>query len=240
MKTPTLLLSALASLAPLLAQDRPLKTKLLPVGVAGAVSELYFRNDGKPAELKASMTGLGAGIDYTGPARLALYASEEALNPPAEGEKPPQPLTVVTLPEGADRVLLVIAPPPKDQKGPAIRAYPVSTGDLSSGDYRFFNFSPDSTAIVLGEKRVGLKPGDISTVTSAEWKRETVDLPVKIGLPTDSGSLRMVYSSVWGHQPAQRNFILIFKGTSAARPLDVRRFYDVPGASPQEDDTRQR
>lgn len=235
MKVLTILAAAFVSALSADAQERPIRTKLLPVGVSGTVSGLYFRSEGQAVELKATMTGLGAGIDYEGPALLALYDDESAFSPPPPGEEPPKPLCTVRLPADADRTLLMVAKPEKGEKAPKIRAYGVSTRDLRSGDYRFFNFSPTGVAIVLGEKKFALKPGGITTVTSAEWKRDAVDLPVKLGIENEKGKLRMIYSSVWGHQPAQRNFILVFQGPSPARPLDVRRYYDIPEAEADDD-----
>lgn len=214
------------------AQDDIVKTKLMPVGMAGSIRGLYFRNEGKTAELHASMTGFGEGIDYTGSALLALYSSEAALAQPKPGSQPPKPLTTVTLPKGADRVLLVIAPPPHKGAAPAIRAYGVATSDLRVGDYRLFNFAQENVVVLLGGQRAFLKPGGITTLRDAGWSREVLDLPVKLGSRDENGSTRLLYSTVWGHQPGQRNFILILAGATAAHPVDVRRFYDVPEENP--------
>jgi hypothetical protein len=208
------------------AQDVIVKTKLMPVGVAGSIKGLYFRNDGKTAELKASMTGLGEGFEYKGPQVLALYNSEEALAPPKEGQSPPTPLATVKLPN-ADRILLLMAPPPEGRREPSIRAYPVSTDDLRPGDYRFFNCSDKKIAVILGDERIGIRPGKVVTVKGAKWQREVLDLAVKLGTPGDDSNIRMVYSSVWGHQPAQRNFIILSNGATKAQPIEIRRFHDI-------------
>lgn len=214
------------------AEDDLLKTKLMPVGLAGSIQGLYFRNDGKTVELHASMTGFGEGVDYTGPALLALYSSEAALERPKAGAQPLKPLTTVTLPKGADRVLLVIAPPPHKGAAPAIRAYAVATNDLRAGDYRLFNFTHEGVVALLGGQRASLEPGGVTTVREAGWSREVLDLPVKLGSRAENDNTRLLYSTVWGHQPSRRNFILILEGATAARPVDVRRFYDVPEAGP--------
>ncbi|MFZ9935469.1 MAG: hypothetical protein ACO3JG_00265 [Luteolibacter sp.] len=217
---------------PVVAGEKVVKTRLMPIGVASSVKGLYFMNNGRTEELTAGMTGLGAGIEYTGPALLAVYSDENGPLMGASGLEAQKPLTVVRLPEADDRVLLIVAPPKKDGLAPVIRAYGLSTNDLHAGDYRLFNFSKDTVVGVLGEKRMSIKAGGIVTTRDKSWENMTLDLPVKFGIADLKRGSRLLYFTVWGHQPAQRNIILIFPGPSNARPLDVRRFNDVPTANP--------
>jgi len=223
---PLMMLAAFTASAQ--AQEDLVKTTLLSVGLKGAIDGLYFKNGGSAEELKATMTGLGTGIDYEGPAVVNFYDSPEAMIPKEDG-KTPVPLARVKLPEGEDKVLVIIAPPPKGKKGPAMRAYGISTDKFKAGDYRFFNFSKQNVAVILGKKKIGLSPGSVESVSSAAWKKEIIDLPVKLGSKPKEGDVKLVYSSVWGHQPRQRNMIMIFEGGSKAKPLEVRRYSDVPG-----------
>ncbi|MEP4077243.1 hypothetical protein [Haloferula sp.] len=209
-------------------EEDVITTKILSVGLRGSVDGLFFVNGGGVEELRATMTGLGNGIDYKGPAVLSFYESAEAMVP-KKGEEPPKPLARVRLPKDQDRVLLVIAPPAKGKKGPTMKAYGISTDTLKAGDYRFFNFSRGDVAVILGKEKLGIGPGAVESVSSVVWKKEVIDLPIKLGRRQDDGEVKLVYSSVWGHQPKQRNMIMVFDGGSRARPLEVRRFADVPG-----------
>lgn len=216
-----------------LAQEEVVKAKLLPVGLSSSVTGLYFINGSKPVELRASMTGFGAGIDYEGPRVFSVYATSEELMV-RDGREKPVPLASVRLPADAERIMLAIVAGKNGAK-PKLRAFGVSTKGFRTGDYRFYNFSKSKVAVILGEKKIGLSPGGVETVNSAQWRDEVMDLPVKLGQQKPGGKPRVVYSSVWGHQPKQRNMIMVFDGGTRAKPLEVRRYYDVPGVKKEQD-----
>ena len=111
---------------------------------------------------------------------------------------------------------------------PTVRAVGISTGELREGDYRVFNFSRQPVFAILNDKKVRVPPGKTTDLSAPSWRRETMDMTVKLGLPKE-GKVQVVYSSVWGHRPGRRMFLFILDRSDEFRPLDIRRFFDVPG-----------
>ncbi len=204
-----------------------IRTELLTIALNGQPAPLHYLNDSRPATLEAFMTGMGSPVAYHGDRLLRLYRSAADLAPP-KGGKPPVPAAEVTLPQ-AGRCLLLLSLP-ADENGPiALRAIDVSTDLLRAGDYRIFNFSKHPLAVILGEKRLAVRPGGDATATHAGWRDGILDLPAHFGIANPDGTARTAYSSVWGHRPERRHFLLVFDRDDPNRPLDIRRYHDVPG-----------
>ncbi len=202
-----------------------IRTEVLTLALDEPVAGLFFHNGKEVAVFQANLTGLGQPLAYEGPRRLLLRASEAefAAKPPL-----PAPAAAVDLPPAADRVLLLCL---KSGKEPLkLKAYDISTGKSAAGDYRFFNFSNQGISVILGDKRFALPAGRDSIVSDLSWNKETLDLPMQMAVVRE-GKPKLVYSSVWGHRSGRRNFVFLFDGKQAAKPVGVYRFFDIPSAA---------
>jgi hypothetical protein len=209
------------------AGDETVEKELLTVCLNGTIPGFFYRSGNKVFRLDAFATGIGAPLLYKGPAELLLYGKAADLTPRKRGEPIPVPLARVVLPADK-RVLLVFAFDAKTGSDrPGVVAHGVSTS-LRAGDYRLFNFSTKEVFYILGDKKGVLAPGRQGNLSSASWRSEVQDLLVRVGLDSD-GDRRVVYSSAWGHRPQKRNFLFFFDQADRNRPLDIRRYYDVPG-----------
>lgn len=201
------------------------RTELLTLALDEPVAGLFFHNGKEVAVFQANLTGLGQPLVYHGPRRFLLRTSEAEFS-----AKPPLPVPAafVDLPAAADRVLLLCM---KSGKEPLkLKAYDISTGKSSAGDYRFFNFSKQAISVILGEKRFAIQAGRDSIVSELSWKKETLDLPMQMAIVKE-GKPKLVYSAVWGHRSGRRNFVFLFDGKQVAKPVGVYRFFDIPSAA---------
>jgi hypothetical protein len=211
--------------------EERIRTEFLTVSVNQDLPPLHYLNNGKPAVLEVFMTGMGSPLSYRGPRVLRLFASEADLTP-VEGAPVPVPLAQVLLPSEGRVVLLFSKGGAADEI--QLRALGINADKLRAGDYQFFNYSRQSIAILLGSEKLALRAGEQSSLSAAAWRQGFQDLDVKLGLAGAGGAIRPVYSSVWGHRPERRSLIMIFDQADPNRPLDVRRFYDVPGVAAME------
>jgi len=229
--TPLRPLLALALLGvaflPAAGKDRgeQLRLDLMPVSLDRPLA-LYYRHDGKVGKLEAFHTAMGTPLFYRGPARLAFYQDEAAAQPAAGDEPPPPPLVTVQLPANCRRVLLVFSAGTEDNK-PQVRAWPVADDRLRAGDYRLINVSHTPVAGTLGKERFSLNPGQTADLSRRPWRQRGHDLPVRFTIPRN-GRAMIVYSTIWSHYPARRNYVFFIGGAGRAAPV-VRKFHDLPG-----------
>lgn len=200
------------------------KTTLLPVSIGGNVENLFFKSRDKVLPFEAYQLGFGPGIDYSGPRRFLLHASPASFDVPPPG---PAPKAFVDLPLHADKVLMLCVPREEGQL--RLVPYDISSGGAKAGDYRLFNLSHHTLSIILGEKKLVLNPAEDKTISDTSWGAGVRDM--KFQLATVSGTTATkVYSSIWGHQPAKRNFIFLVEGRTATMPIEILKFHDVPAA----------
>lgn len=209
------------------------ETQLIALSLYDAVDGLYMWDGEKPVPFHAAVTDMRQPIPYKGPSRLVLHDTPEAFLV-EEPEQVPPPVAVVELPENAERVLLLCLK--RESQPLRIVAYPVSFDSIQPGDYRFFNFASTPIRILLGDKNLTLNSGTVGTLTADSWRKDRKDLPIKLAAPVN-GEVRMVKSTIWGHQPQKRYFVLIFDGSHISRPVVVRRVHDrEPPPPPVEDE----
>ena len=200
------------------------RTTLLPVSIGGNVEHLYFRSGDKVLPFEAYQLGFGPGIDYSGSRRFVLHTSSAAFDVPPPG---PVPKAFADLPPNADKVLVLCVP----EEGGKLRLVPydISRNGAKAGDYRIFNLSYHTLSVIIGEKKLVLKPAEDKTLSEQSWGTGVRDM--KFQLATVSGTTATkVYSSIWGHQPAKRNFIFLVAGRTATMPIEILKFHDVPAA----------
>lgn len=225
----TLLLTGIS----LKAQDPNLiSTEILTVAVSGDSPNYYFGTENKIFRLAASATGISNPTLYTGPARLALYSEAQHLAPPPEGEEPVPPAAIVSLPR-EDRVLLLFAADPKDNKKLIVKAFGIDKSSLRGGDYMAYNFSKNPTFLILGHgeevySKVKILPKKSAKLSHPKLRSEILDLPVQLGIEKD-GAYKVISKKLWGHRNLKRTFLFFFDGPSERQPIDLRRYYDVPG-----------
>ncbi|WP_193211949.1 hypothetical protein [Luteolibacter marinus] len=207
-------------------QEKTIRTDLMPIGLGDSLVAWYWQK-GKAVKLEVFETAMGSPVFYRGPRELKLFATPEDARPRAADEKPVTPLAVAKLPEGDRRVLLLCVTP-KPGARPMLKAYGVSDDKLKAGDYRFFNFSPAHVVGVIGGQKIALRPGATVDASSADWRGKGGDLEVQLGYK-EGDKIRLIYSTIWGHSEARRNYIFLVASGDENQPLDVRKFHDVPG-----------
>ncbi|MGE9268341.1 MAG: hypothetical protein ACQKBY_09610 [Verrucomicrobiales bacterium] len=221
-----LLIFLLMGLLPLLTArgQEVVKTELVTVCVSESFGDLFIKSGEEVRRFGANRTGFSLPMAYVGPRVLQVHDAKEDFEP-VEGAAPPKPVGAVNLPTGCDRVLLICA---RDAEGGLkMKALDIDRGKMKGGDYRFFNMSSKPLAVVFGAEKLGLKPGQDLVVTKAAWREEVLDIPVQMAIPDDkAGKMRRVYSSIWGHRPGKRNFIMIMDGRGR-RALSTSRFFDL-------------
>jgi len=221
-------LSILFGCSQIHAQDSNIVTKeILTVCVNGQMDGLYYRSGNDVYRLRAFQTGIGAPILYKGTNPLYLYAKPSDLLPPKKGEIVPKPVAKVTFPSDK-RVLLIFKKGMKNKSKISVSAFGASTDSLQAGDYRIYNFSQQNIYTMMGKKKVKILPRKHTVLSSSQWRQGIMDLEVRFGIESKK-SVKKVYSSVWGHRPQKRHFLFVFdRPNSPNRPLDIRRYYDVP------------
>jgi hypothetical protein len=115
-----------------------------------------------------------------------------------------------------------------------IIAFDIGNARIGAGEYRFFNFSRSGIAVNFGGKKFAVKPGEEKLVSDAKWKREVTEIDLVMAIVKD-GKTKPVYSSQWGNRPGRRNYIFMFDGPQAYKPIRICRFFDVPPADPVND-----
>jgi len=210
--------SALAQAPP------PIKTKLVAVSIGGNVEKLFYKSSEKVLPFQAYQLGFGPSMDYVGPRRFILHASEAAFA--AEPPGPP-PVAFADLPANSDKVLLLCVPAAEGKL--RLISYDISKGGAKAGDYRIFNLSKDVISVILGDKKLVVNPSQDTIVSSQEWRSGGMDLKIQLATVKDGAATR-VYSSIWGHEAARRNYIFMVNGATATMPIEILTFYDVPAA----------
>lgn len=205
-------------------ESKTVRLDLMPVSLGDSMATWYL-NHGKVVKLEAFESAMGTPVFYRGSQTLSLYAKPEDARPRKEGEAAIPPVATVTLPSGCRRALLLFIPG-KEGK-PQLRAYGVEDAALKGGDYRLYNFAPVPISGSMGGRGITLKPGQTTDVSTARWRESGADLEVQFGLAR-AGKQEVVYSTIWGHFPARRNYIFILPGSTPASPLELRKFHDVP------------
>lgn len=226
MKSRIAILLALLSL-PVFAQkpEPTVDTEIVTIALDEPVSGLFFHNGKEIAVFQANITGIGEPLKYKGPQRLALRKSEAefALKQPL-----PPPHASVVLPLESDRVLLACLK--SGDAPPRIVAYDIAKSRISTGDYRFFNFSHSVISVIFGPKRFAIKPGTDTLVSDPSWKEEVMEIDMEMAIVKENAA-KPVYASQWGHRPGRRNYIFMFDGAQEYKPIRICRFFDIPSSS---------
>lgn len=195
------------------------KTEIVTLALHDAVDGLFMWNGEKVVPFRSVPGGISPPVAYTGPATLVLHKTPGGfLNP----DPPVAPVTTVPLPEGADRVLILVN---KTGQGPLrLRALAVPFDSFRNGDYRVLNFSNREVRIRLGNENLTIPSGRSETLVNESWRTTTQDLNVMVG--AQAGSEMKVYTSVWGHRNSRRTFLFIFDGETPEDPVMIRRVHD--------------
>ncbi len=205
-----------------LAQEPPVQTEILTLALDEAVDGLFFQDAKAVVPFQANITGLSQPVSYVGPRRFILRSSaaEFAAKPPL-----PAPAAFVDLPLNANRVLLCCLK--SENTSLKIIAYNISSSGSRAGDYRFFNFSKQVLSVNLGAESFALDSRFDRNISNQSWQSEVLDLPMQVATVVDRKA-KPVYSSVWGHRPGRRNFVFMFDGSHPSKPINIRRFFDIP------------
>ncbi|MGE9266498.1 MAG: hypothetical protein ACQKBY_00255 [Verrucomicrobiales bacterium] len=225
---------ALLSLLPLAAQNTPpqIKTEIVTVALDLIDGKYFYLGKNEALPFPMGMNGLGRPFAYEGPTRFILHSKPAHFNKPEEGQAPPPPAAVVSLPK-SPRILIVCAT--GEPGKPKLAAFDISEKALKNGDYLTFNFSTKNLAIVLGEKKFALPKGRHAAVSHPSWQRGIIDIPCQIGVVEGANSkIRPTYSRIWGHRPIRRNVLFIMDRPSRPSEVTIRRFYDI--ILPKEDE----
>ena len=209
------------------AQEPMVSTQIVTIALDESVSGLFFLNGKDVAVFQANPTGLGEPLNYKGPQRFMLRTTgaEFSLKPPL-----PAPHASVNLPLNSDRVLLACL---KSGDAPVkMIAYDIGRVRIGAGDYRFFNFSHSLIAVIFGDQKFTVKPGEDTLATSAFWKNEVMEIDMEIAIMKDD-KFKPVYSSQWGNRPGRRNYVFMFDGPQEYKPVKICRFFDVPPSEPE-------
>lgn len=223
-----LLLIALLCTATLGQEQEPqITTEFLTIALDEPVSDLFYKSAETVSPFEANQTGLGQPSPYKGPRRFVVRtsAAEFSLKPPL-----PAPAAAAMMPATADRVLLACVK--SGDKPLRIAAYDISSSGSKSGDYRFFNFCSTTLSLIIGGEKFTLSPGKDRIVSNQEWREAVLDLPMQVA-KVEENKPKLVYSSVWGHRPGRRNFIFMFDGRHASKPVAISRFFDIPPTQAQ-------
>lgn len=209
------------------AQEPTVNTEIVTIALDDSVAGLYFDSGKGISYFQANPTGLGEALKYKGPRKFVLRTSEAefSLAPPL-----PPAHASVDLPLDSDRVMLACL---KSGDSPLkLVAYDIGRARIGAGEYRFFNFSRKAISVIFGSKKFAVKPGEDTLVSDASWKKEVGEIDVAMAIMKDNKA-KPVYSSQWGNQPGRRNYIFMFDGPQAYKPIKICRFFDVPPAEPE-------
>jgi hypothetical protein len=212
-----MLLAASAS-----AQQQQMKTRLMTLSLDRHVESLYFLNGGKAQPFTAERSGLGEPFAYTGTPRFILRAKPEDFSSPPPL---PPPVASVDLPQQARMVMLVAGTGSGGKL--KLAAYDISPGRFQAGDYRVFNFSTKNLAMMIGQNRFALRPGQDTIVSNSMLRDRVLDVFVRIAEERDGG-MKKVYSSAWGHKPSKHHYVFLFNGSEDASPVEIRRYSTYP------------
>ncbi len=206
-------------------QEPTIETEILALALDQPVADLFFSSSGAPQPFQANLTGLSEPLPYKGPVRFDLRSNKEEFlaKPPL-----PAPTASVSLPQGADRILLLCV---KSQDKPLrLVAYDISKGRSGVGDYRFFNFSQSTISAIFGEKKFAIQPGADTLLSDPAWKEDVLEIDMELAIIKD-GKAKPAYTSVWGHRPGRRSFVFFFTGSQTYKPIRICRFFDVPSSA---------
>ncbi len=224
---PLLLFLCLIGSCPGQSDKEQVTTEIVTLSLGGGVPAYYYEDSTKVIRLEVSAQGIGAPVEYRGPAMLSLYDDPADLAPRDPDKPGPKPAFQVSLPAGEDRILLLFSTAQGAQ--PKVRALGISTAKMKAGDYRVFNLSRRNAYIVMNDEKEIIQPGKPADISSASLKSGTLDMEVRFGLREEEG-LRQVYSSVWGHRASRRSFLFILDRDDEFNPFEIRRYHDVPTA----------
>lgn len=132
--------------------------------------------------------------------------------------------------EGAEPQLMIVLPDGKD--GIALFPAPDSAKRFGPGDRLLINATPGNIRIMLGERKILLKPGG-SSVEKIEVDASDPRIPVRM-FCEDEGAWKIFTSTMWPHDPMMRSIVLIhppIQGNSFPRVRSIAELAVI-----QEDD----
>ena len=215
---------------PAISQEVTVNTEIVTIALDDSVNGLFFHNGKEISVFQANSTGLGEPLKYKGPQKFIVRTSEAEFTakPPL-----PAPYASVNLPLNSNRVLLACL---KSGDAPMkIIAYDIGKARISAGDYRYFNFSHSVIAVIFGERKFAVKPGEDTLVSNASWKQDVMEIDMEMAI-VKNAKAKPVYSSQWGNRPGRRNYVFMFDGPQECKPIKICRFFDVPPSEPEKSD----
>jgi len=226
-----LAIALIAGLSLTTVAEETVKTELVAICFNKSMPGYFYRDGNTTRKLEASRTAISIPKSYSGQAILSLFATEAEAKASARSASVAQ----IVLPSNQSRILLTFTYSSseteknsgEDSSKPTVAAHGIGTEDFTEGDYRIFNFSTRKLQFTLQELTQIVNAGEIGSISDPEWQKNTLDLSMKIETE-NNGKWVKAYSSVWGHQPKRRMFLMIFDRDDRYRPLDVRIFHDIP------------
>ncbi|MGJ8724116.1 MAG: hypothetical protein ACSHYB_06125 [Roseibacillus sp.] len=216
-------------------QEQTVKTEILTLSFGKSLPECYILNGNKTEKISIIPQRLSVPLKYSGSSKLHFFASEEEAKASRLANSTSEPLATFDIPSSGDQTLLVLDFSNKEVKTegeeevpvPVAKAFPISNKDFKVGDYLVFNFSEKDVHLYLGELELELAGGENGTISDATLRKESSDLTVRLQTEVMEEA-RDVYSSIWGHRNIQRNFLFILDRDDKFRPLNLRKYSDVP------------
>jgi len=199
-----------------------IETEFITVSLHQGAKDLFYHDGTAPRPFPSNTMEASNPHPYHGPQQLVLFANPEEF----DAKPAPEPVASVLLPAKAARVLLACL---KSADHPLrIIAYDIST-NTQSGDYRFFNFSKQEVALTFEGHKQSLGQEKDASFSDPRWCKDVLDLKIEIST-SGEGTPKIAYSSVWGHRPGRVNLIFLLDGNHPSRPIQILRFFDIPGA----------
>jgi len=227
MKSPIhVILSGLLLLLPLTGQAAPEETvavtfRVAAVAISGELDTLWLATrPGEPAvECRLNIRSFSEAIEAkVAGGRLLFHPSREA----AEASPPRPPL--VTIPLAGKAAGLVLFFPDKD----GYQAMRIPDGEVDFGSFVLINTTRANLSWqAAAAKPVVVKPGQRSVIPAPDGK----PLPVKLAAELPTGGSKLIRSTTWQIDPAQREFVIVHGGPE--RPkfhhlVDYRKEDEVP------------
>lgn len=218
----------LSATSPVRAESDVVKTDLMAVCLGGSVPGYFYQNGKGIAMVTAHGQGISSPVTYTGPAVIRFYKDKAEAESSKSGDSSPPPLATVTISGDSDRVLLLFEFS-ENVDVPVVRSYGIKNSTFGAGDYQIFNFSKTTVYGVLKDKDapIVVPPGEQKIVKTSAWEKDAGPIQATFSLNSDS-SVKPVYSSIWGHRPERRSFIVVSGDSSNDQRLKIAKFFDVP------------
>ena len=212
------------------------RVRLLSFSAAFSVPEAYiFDPAGKPdavptkAMIKEYLNHESQTVTLAG-RKIAVSSSKDR----ASLARPDQLLGEVTLPEGAQSVILLFLPSPEVGKSKyKILAINDDTRAFPPGSFHISNFSPQPVRITLEKETFDFKPGDTKVVTDPPaGKNHLYDMSAKT---FKNDEWQRVASGVWPN-PGRGRVLQIIHINPVSGQIQLRGFDDVPPRPMQDND----